>query len=612
DLWRPVDRSDPRIESRGWHTLAVAGRLAPNATLDDAARDAEGVAERRAREFPEHYVRRNGAIVDLPIVSLQEATVGSARDAFRLLLAAVTLLLLVACANVAHLFMARGLGRSREMAVRRALGAGTPVLAGQLLTESLLVAGGAAAVGTLLAAAGLRAFLLLTPEALPRATSVVLDGRVLAFAVALASLTAIAFGLLPTLRVAGRERNDPLRAGGRGSTGGRGFSALRTGLIVTEVALSLVLVSSAGLLIRSFARLNDQPLGFSTEDVWTLPLRLTGEEDPEGWQRRMDGIAGAMERVPGVLSVTYAESVPLEHTGGERCCWSEAIRLERAEQGTEAMIHASGGGSIDVFQLRSVAGRPWTAAEARAHPAPALLNETLAVELFGSTNGALGREILLSETPHGVVGVLADDRHYGPDQEHGPAAYVPIESVPFVLGDAHVAVRVESGASDLPRRLREAVWSVEPDLPVPLVRSMDHWAELATARTRFDSILFGGFGVVALLLAAGGLYGTLLYTVGMERRELGIRLALGASRRKVEARVLGRGLRAALAGVVLGGAAAWSSGRLLQNRLFDVQGGDLVTLAAAAGVLLGTAAVASWVPARRAARTDPLETLRQE
>lgn len=613
DLWRPVDRSHRYFDDRGWHTLAVAGRLRPGATLDHARREAAVVAERRARAFPDAYVRRDGSIASLPIVSLQEATVGRAREGLWLLFGAVTLLLLVACANVAHLFMARALARGREMALRRALGAGTVALAGQLLVESLLVAAAGALLGVLLAAAGLEAFLALSPEALPRSASIALDGRVLAFAAALSAVTAIAFGLLPAIRISGRERANMLRSGGRTATFGRTTRALQSGLLVTEVAFSLVLVAGAGLLIRSFTRLHDEPLGFRTENVWTMAVRLPTEDDPAAWTRRMDAVVEALEGLPGVRSVTYGAGVPLVYTGNERCCWGNRVRRAELEADVRAMIHPFGGDWPGVFEPVVLGGRPWSRTDLEAAPPPALLNEPLALELFGSARGAIGREVAFVQgAAYQVLGVVAEDRHYGPDQEHGAAMYVPVETVPFVLGGAAVAVRFDHTAPDVPGALRETVWSVEPDVPLPLVRSMEEWAEAATARTRFDSWLFSVFGVVALLLAAGGLYGTLLYAVGLERRELGIRIALGAGRRSVEGRILARGLRAAAAGAVVGLVGASAAGRLLESRLFGVEAGDPATLLTGVVVLLTTAAAACWIPARRAARADPLEVLRQE
>jgi predicted permease len=611
DVWRPIDRSNPDFEDRFSRSLVAAGRLAPGATMEDARQEAAQLAERRARDFPRAYVRSDGSIVELPVVSLQDATAGRAREGLQLLLAGVALLLLVACANVAHLFMARGLNRSREMALRRALGAGTPALAGHLLTESLLVAVGGSAIGGLLAVFGVRTFLALSPEALPRAAAVTVDARVLAFAALVSATTAIAFGLLPALRVLSSDPGDALRGGGRGMTGGRGSNVLRGGLVMAEVALSLVLVSSAGLLIQSFARLRDEPLGFRVDDVWTIRVQLAGEDERSSWIQRMDRISEALRLTRGVRSVTYGLSVPLEHTGGT-CCWSRPVGWPDAEGTIEATIHPFAGEYLDVFEPRVLAGRPWDEVDVVAAAPPAFLNERMALDLFGSVERAVGAEVALAAANHLVVGVVAEDRHYGLYREHGRAVYVPIESVPFVPDRATLAVRIEGAVPDVPRRLREAVWSVEPDLPVPVVRSMDTWAAMATARTRFDSWIFTTFGVVGLLLAAAGLYGTLLYAVGTERRELGIRLALGARRRSLEAQVLVRGLRTAGAGAVAGGMGAWASGRLLQSRLYGIEPGDPATLATAVAVLLVTAAVASWLPARRAAATDPIETLRQE
>jgi predicted lysophospholipase L1 biosynthesis ABC-type transport system permease subunit len=250
-----------------------------------------------------------------------------------------------------------------------------------------------------------------------------------------------------------------------------------------------------------------------------------------------------------------------------------------------------------------------------------VLNEPLAVELFGSVERAIGQDVALADVgsealgvpDHRVVGVVAEDRHYGLVQPHGRAAYVPMSSTPFLEAAITFAVRLTGpGSADVARQLREAFWSVEPDLPLPRVRSMTEMAARATARTRFDAWIFSTFGVIALLLAAAGLYGTLLYSVALDRREMGIRLALGAGRRSVEYRVLRRGLLTAGLGAALGGAGALGATRLLQSRLFEIQPGDPGTLASAVLVLLLTAALACWLPARRAGATDPLETLRQE
>jgi putative ABC transport system permease protein len=606
DLWRPFDRSSPEHEDRFERTLVVAGRLTPGATLDDARSQAADLARRRARDFPDNYVRRDGTIVELPLNGLVDATTGPARTSLGLLLGAVSLLLLVACVNVAHLFLARGLGRSREASLRRALGAGSASLAGQVTSECLLIGLAGAAIGVVLAWSGVRGFLLLAPGALPRAATISFDGRALAFATGLSSVTALAFGLLPTLRLWNRDPGIALRQGGRSATGGPATRAVRSGLVAAEIALSLVLVSCAGLLLRSYDRLQREELGFRTEDVWTIPFsRLAPDGEVGPWIERMDRMADAVRAAAGVRAVGYGLSAPLEHIGGT-CCWGGDVRSASGMELREIPIHAVAGDYFDVFEPRVLTGAPRLA----DLPRTAVLNESLAVRLFGSAAGAIGDEILIRGTSHRVSGVIAEDRHYGPRREHGPAAYVPIASVPFVPDRAAIVVRVQSGAGDVRRSLRDAVWAVEPDLSIPIVRSMQEWETRATADTRFDSLFFATFGLTALVLAAAGVYGTLLYVIGAERRELGIRAALGATQGRIALGVLRRGLTTAGIGVTLGAAGSWGAGRLLESRLFGVSVDDPLALGGAAAVLLLTAAAACWLPARRAAAIDPMETLR--
>jgi putative ABC transport system permease protein len=617
EVWRPIAADDAMMQTRNFVVLSVAGRLAPGATLADAEREAQRVAEARAEAFPDHYVNRNGDISTLPVVSLQEATVGSVRRGLGLLLGAVTLLLLVACANVTHLFLARGVARVREMSVRRALGAGRRAIAGQLLVESLLLGLGGAVVGIALAYAALRGFLVVDPGGLPRVASVALDVRVLAFAALIGVATAVAFGLLPALRVTGGSVSDVLRQAGRSVTGSRGAQAGRNALVVAEVALSLVLVAQAGWLLRSFIRLHEQPLGFRTEGVVTLPMTPTGIETPAEWHRRMEAVRASLADVPGVSAATFALAMPLEFTGGGRCCWSTRLTFGGAVESQRQMIHPVGQDFFEMLELQVLAGRTWDRTEASAETQPAVVSEPLALGVFGSANAALGQTFDLRGGPDEtrqfrVIGVVADNRFYGPDQEHGPAIYVPIEAIADVPPLVHMAVltdRLQPGFAEV---LREAVWRVEPNLAVPLVRPMAEWATVATARSRFESALVGSFAVVALLLVGGGLAGTLLYSVSLQRRDLGIRLALGSTAGRLERRVLGHGLGMAALGAAIGGAGAWASGRLIESRLFGVDARDLRTLALATFVLLLSALLFSWLPARRAARTDPMESLRTE
>jgi putative ABC transport system permease protein len=620
DFWRPIDWSDEIYQTDDFHVLQIAGRLAPGATVEQAQAEADVIAARRAEEAPDNYVGRDGSVSEIPVTPLREATVGGVRRGLGLILAAVSLLLLVACVNVAHLFMARGVERTREMSVRRALGAGTGALARQLGIESMLVGLGGAVVGVALAVAGIGAFRAFGPEELPRMDAIAVDPRVMAFAVGIGLATALAFGLLPALRLTrgGAGRENPLHLAARGSTPTRRMHAVRHGLVVVEVALSLVLAAQAGWLIRSFADLHAVDLGFRTADVWTLPLTPTNIEDPEDWNRRAEAMRIALQEVPGVDAATYGLSMPLENVGGNRCCWRTRPDIPGVGDDVAAMMHPVASGFFDLFDLRLVAGRSWTPQEARAPggagaggAVPVVVTEPFAVQAFGAASGAIGREMAIDEAGFRVVGVVADNRHYGPDQEHGPAVYMPATALPFGPGLMHMAVRTDGPRPGLPRALAEAVWRVEPELPVPVVRSMEEWASVATARARFLSGLFTAFGAVAMLLVAGGLAGTLLYTVRVRRRELGIRLALGATPRGVEGSVLRRGVALAVSGTIVGGIGAWMSGRLLTG-LVGVEARHAGAFAVTVAVLLAVALVASWLPARRAAATDPMETLRVE
>jgi putative ABC transport system permease protein len=613
DLFRPFQPADPGLTRRDTHTLSIAGRLRDGAALAAVASEAEALAEWRAAEFPDRYVDREGNIRPLTVATLQEATVGRVRSGLGLLLGAVTLLLLVACTNVAQLFLARGLTRIREMAVRRALGAQTSSITSQLLVESFLVAAGGTLLGVALAVFALRGFLLFNPDALPRSEAIAIDPRILTFAIGLAAATALLFGLLPALRLAGRDVLGALQQRGRASTYGRAAQRVRASLVVAQIALSLMLVTQAGSLLRSFALLHEQDLGFRTESVWTLPLTPAGVSNAEEWRLRMEAVRSSLAQAPGVRAATFGISMPLEFTGGSRCCWSNRPAVDGIESRAEVMLHPVDADYFDVLDLRFVAGTAWRRGEENAQPQPALLSEALAIEFFGSAQRAVGREIKssLEGASFRITGVLEDNRHYGPDQPPSPAVYLPITAITWP-GRAHMAVLVDRADAGLGDRLREAVWRAEPDLPVPTVRALDDWASQATARVRFESLLFSTFGIVALLLVAGGLYATLLYAVGQRRRELGIRLALGDTPTRLERRVLTQGVRIAGTGCVLGLAGAWAFGRLVESQLFGMEAADPTTTGAALTILLVVAAAASWLPARRAGATDPMEALRAE
>jgi putative ABC transport system permease protein len=618
DVWLPLDLSREVFERVGYHALEVVGRVAPEATLADVDAEMVRVGERLTQMYPEHFLDEDGTSwASTPPAALQEATTRPVRAGLELLLGAVGLLLLVACMNVAHLFLARGLGRVHEMAIRRALGAETASLVQQLLVESLVLGASGGLLGLGLAALGLGSFMALNPEAIPRTGDVSLDLRILAFTAAISVLTVLLFGLVPALRSVGKDLTNDLKGSSRSATSGRGASRMRSGLVVAEVAFSLVLVAGAGLLLKSFMRVQARDPGFRTAGVWTLPLTPSWISSPEEYVESMDRVEASLAAVPGVTRATYSLTLPFEMTGRGRCCWmtSSLTADGREHEGLRLLLQPATESYFETLGIPLVAGRAWGASEARIDPWPVVLSEALAAQVFGSAEAAVGQAISVGEdgTMVQVMGVAADTRHFGLDQDPPLFIYLPMENIPFDIPMAHMAVQIRGDPpANWAPTLREAVWRAVPDMPVPTIRSMDEWVERSTAGRRFDSVLFGAFGVLALVLAAAGLYGTLLYSVGQQRRELGIRLALGAGRGSVERRVVTRGISLAALGAMIGLAGAWGTGRFLESRLYDLEPTDPSTLAASVAVLLLAATLASWLPARRAGRTDPLDTLRVE
>jgi predicted permease len=618
DFFRPMNWSNPELQTNfGYQSLSVAARLASGSSIDAMQAELNAVVRGLLSDTNDQYRRPDGSARVFPVVSLQEITVRGVRTGLGLLLGAVSMLLLVACANVAHLFLARGLGRTREMAIRRAVGAGTGSLVGQLLVESLAVGLIGGTLGTTLAWLGIQAFVALNPTALPRQATVSIDPRVLAFAVGVSALTSLVFGLLPALRSVKSELSDELRGAGRNATPSRGIGLLRNALVMGEIALSLVLVAAAGILLKSFLTVRAQDPGFDMANVWTVPLNPTEVKTAPEYLITMGAIQQAMRRAPGVQSVAYAWTQPLEWTQG-RCCWNTAVTREGVEGRVRVFLHPVSAEYFETLGIELRAGRTWEESEVTIEPPPVVINEPMAITFYGSAEAAVGRPFAMGRRAPVIVGVVADVRHYGLENEHGNALYLPIENTSagdedMNPGIASFAVKVDPRiATSVPALLREAVWSAAPRLPAATVLSMDDLLAMSTADRRFDSLIFGTFAAVTLLLTTGGLYGTLLYVAGQRKREVGIRLALGASRGRIERQVVASGAVLGGVGILFGLLGAWSSGKLLESRIWGVEARDPQTLVIAAGLLLVTALFASWLPARRAGRVDPLETLRTD
>ena len=610
---RPMNWDDPQLDSPGYHAHSVAGRLAPSVDLQTAQAEMDRI---HASLFEQNLLTTR--VEGWPLVPLKDFTVREARDGLFLLLGSVGLLLLVACANVALLFMARGISRAREMSVRRALGARTRVLLGQLVTESLLVGFLGGVVGLVLARLTLGGFNRWIGD-LPRSDTIILDTRVLSFTIALSGATALAFGLAPAVRSVGRDINSQLRESGRSSTDGRGARWVRGGLIVGEVGVSLVLVTLAGLLLRSFLAVTSQDPGLEAADVWMVSLNAPGIETADEYRRRMGSVLAVIETLPQVASATYGVEMPFENVGGNTCCW--ALRtaprdvVDLRADGVLTYLHAVTEDFFETLGTRLVVGTSWTAGEAATAPLPVVLTQSLAIRHFGSAQAAMGQELQVlryDDGPVRVIGVAEPTLHYGLDQADLAGMYLPIEGVPFGDEGASFAVRAPGASSDIVDVIRKAIWSVDPNLPVPSVVRLQSWIDDSSGIRRLSSALSSAFGAIALLLAAGGLYGTLTYAASQRRRELGIRIALGAGRGRIQGDLLAGGVGLVLGGLALGLPAAIHLGRMLESFLWNVSTTDPPTLVVSSLVLLGIAALASWLPAHRASRTDPLEVLKAE
>ncbi len=419
------------MNKREYFMFSVAGRLKPGASLAQTQIEATRIAEERARTYPELYVSEKVA-EPLPVLGLREETSSEVGDGLKILFAAVIVLLLVACANVTHLYLARGVTRLREMTVRRALGASTRSLLAQLLTESLLLGMLGSLAGVLIAMGGVQVFLTLLPEGLPRAGAVAVDARVWLFAASIGILTAVIFGLLPGLRFARGPLSDPLRASNRSATSGRGAQTFRNAIVVLEVALSLVLVAQSGWLLRSFLRMSNEELGFRTESVVTIPMSVPGIKDASEWYRRMEGVRESLAQTPGVKQAAFGLTMPLEWVGGNRCCWGQRPQFTGHEQLRESSAyHPVSDDFFSLLDVRVMAGATWTRARANAVPAPAVINEMLARKVFGSANAALGATFTTSKKQFEVIGVVANTHHYGADQDFIGTAYLPASAIPF-------------------------------------------------------------------------------------------------------------------------------------------------------------------------------------
>jgi len=610
ELWTPMAFTAQQAENHGGHSLAAIGQLKPGVTEQQARTEMLAIAGRLAAEYPD---ANTGWSVKL--MPMLEATVRSIKPALLVLLGAVTFVLLIACVNVANLLLARAAGRQKEIAIRTALGAGRWRIVRQLLTESVLLALAGGAVGLLLAKWGMDLLLKLAPQDLPRLSDVSLDWRVLGFTVAITLLTGVIFGLVPALQASKPNLNETMKDAGRGSTEGGRRQLIRSALVVLEVASALLLLVGAGLMIKSFWRLQKVDPGFNPNNALTvtvsLPRRKYSEEP-----RQVAFFQQLLEKVshlPGVQAAGASNVIPMDND----------FVLAFEVQGRAPLPPGAGqstnfyGVSADYFKAMGIPlrrGRLITERDTADSPHVALINETMAKKIFPNED-PIGKRISFGRSDdkpdwYEIVGIVGDVKHYALDQETTSQTYEPFTQQTF--SSMSLVVRTTGDPANMTAAIRNEVLSLDKEQPISGIKTLDQLVSTSIAQQQFSMLLLGVFAVVALALAAIGIYGVLSYAVTQRTHEIGIRMALGAGRRDVLRLVVGHGMLLTMAGVGTGLVAAFALTRLMSTLLFGVSATDPVTFSLIALLLMAIALLACWIPARRATNVDPMIALRYE
>lgn len=608
DAYLPLEPApQDRARSRG-RAVSVVGRLTPNATIDQARRELDVIRARVAQNRPLAYLDK----MPLQVLSLRERLVGNIRLALWVLLGAVTLVLLLACATVANLLLARASVRRKEIAIRVSLGAGRARVLNQFLTESLVLALLGGTIGLIAVRWSLALLVRTVPPGVPRLAEASLDGRVVGFAALMSIATVLIFGLLPALSIWKTDFQDAMseRTRGAAATGSLRFRRL---LVVAELAIAVVLLIGGGLMVKSFWRLNDHPVEYHPESILTMKVPLSGPQyaAPQTRDAYTDELIRRVQVIPGVQAVAVTPHYPI------RTGLDVKGRPWQPQNGIPipTSLNATSAGYASVMGLRVLRGR-WIN---ESEPAPVVvLNESLARREFGDGDpvGAYLSVQAIAPNPTEpfyvpVVGVVSDVKHSRLDTAAEPEVYVPYRHVPIGSGIALV-VRVPGDPLVLAPTIREVAAGLDGTQPVYSVRTLEDALTDSVAPRRFSAFLLNAFALTALLLSVVGIYGVIAYTVAQSTREIGLRMALGAHGRDVVGTVVRRGMQLALVGIAIGLVAAAALTRLMANLLYDVAPTDLATFGAVAALLGISAFVACCVPAIRASGIDPNTALRSE
>jgi putative ABC transport system permease protein len=605
----PVHFSPQQWHNRGSHFLRVMARLKPGVTLARAQSDMSIIARRLEQQYP-----NSNSHIGAVVVPVREQFVGKTGTALWVLLAAAGCVLLIACANVANLLLAKAAVREREMAIRSALGAARGRLIGQMVTESLLLSIAGGALGLLLASISSRLLVSLIPVGLA-ASNVGIDGRLLLFNLAVSLLTGLVFGLAPALQLAGAGIVERLKEGGRAGVGGAS-RRFRDALVVAEVALALILLVSAGLLLQTLKNLHSIDAGFRPENILTLTTRLpsTKYSDPVRRVAYFDAVLSRVRALPGVESAGFTSNLPFTTAGNTNGFRVEGIQFPPGS-GQDALYREVTNDFLQTMHIRLLEGRFFGSEDRADSLAVVIINETFKKQ-FWPRQSALGKRI---QTEGGnspwqtIIGVVRDVRERGLELDMKPAVYLPVVQVPNGWNiPSQLAARTAMDPLAIAKAAREAVWSVDPDQPISDTGTMEDIVDLEVADHKQQTTLLGSFAALALVLASLGIYGVLSYMVTQRTREIGLRMALGASPGDVTGMVVRQGLALAALGIVIGLAVAFAVTRSMTKLLVGVQAGDPRIYGGVALLLAVVAMVACYLPAARASRVDPMIALRDE
>ncbi len=617
DVWVPLALAPQQIgrEGLGAQSLRLIARLAPKVSHEQAQAEMDTIASRFYQQYADFYLSGNPWAVTL--TPLHEQVVGHVRLALLVLLGAVAFMLMIACANVANLLMARAVTRRKEIAIRAAMGAGRGRLMRQLMTESILLSALGGGLGLLLAWWGVEALLALAPDDLPRLREIVIDKRVLAFSTGASLLTGIIFGLAPALMVSRVDFQEALKEGGKSSAAGVG-PRLRHALVVAEVALSLTLLVGAGLMIRSFGRLMAVHPGFTADNVLTvqIPLPRSKYSTPVQQSAFYQQVIERVETLEGVVAVGGVSALPMSGEDPRAAFTAEGWTPDDVSKATNVYYRLVSPNYFRTLGIPLLRGRSLSDRDHQEAPRVLVINQTMANYLWPDQD-PLGKRISFNNQTgpwYSVVGVVGDVKHQALDAETGLEVYLSYPQTPFQAAGSTLTLvaRTQGDPLGFAGAVRSQVQAIDRDQPVHNIATMEQRISRTVMQRRFNMLLLIIFAGVALALATVGIYGVVSYSVSQQTREIGIRMALGAGRRDVLKLVIGQGLMYTLIGVAIGVAGAFGLTRLITGLLYGVTATDPLTFACVSVLLVIAALLACYIPARRATNVDPMEALRYE